>query len=196
MNKNICLILTLLIFAINLNAQNKQTTKIKPFKDGEIVVKKTGSISSVQMKPSFIESSNNGKYNLFFFAHFIRINKYPTNVPLITVAFYSNSKDCKFPDDLNAKSEIVIDNKIVALTNNIEDKDKLLKDGGGFANYNELEGDICNGMYMMQLSKKTFLNFYNAKKVEVKIGEYKFELKPNNLQSLRNIAKLLIPKKK
>ena len=70
MNKNICLILTLLIFAINLNAQNKQTTKIKPFKDGEIVVKKTGSISSVQMKPSFIESSNNGKYNLFFFCSF------------------------------------------------------------------------------------------------------------------------------
>lgn len=187
-------VLITLSFSTTSLAQDKIVTFLPPFKDGEIVIEKKGDFDLVEMKPSFIEESENGKYNLFLVAIFSRINKYPTKIPQIMIAFYSNSKECKFPENSDTKAKIILDGKTISLSNKIN-KQELAKNGVGIANYNELEGDVCNGMYSMSLPKKTFISLANAKQVQIKIGEYKFELKPHNIKAISNVAKLLSPKK-
>lgn len=193
MRRIIYLAIILVVFTIVLKAQDKKTY-LPAFKDGEIVVKKVGSISSVEMNPSFIEFSENDKYNLFFIALFTRFNKFPTKSSLVTIAFYSNSKDCKFPEGSEITSEIVIDKKIFTIPNDF-DRKKMLANGVSYGSYNEIEGDVCNGMFTMHIPQKTFIAFAPAKQVLIKIGDYKFELKPNNIKALSNLARLLIQKK-
>ena len=90
-----------------------------PRVDGEIVIEKKGDFDLVEMKPSFIEESENGKYNLFLVAIFSRINKYPTKIPQIMIAFYSNSKECKFPENSDTKAKIILDGKTISLSEKV-----------------------------------------------------------------------------
>ena len=195
----------LLLSSGALVAQEIQpTSSSRIFKDGEVVeeseISEGEKVTSIRIEPSFIMFSEPRKKSLFLTAGFINAEPSKTSM-FFNLNFYSKSPSCKFPEGLNFKLILLIDNERFTIGSNNErftigsNLEDIKKGLGTAWTWSEIEGDICNESLHASLPQKIFAKFATAKNVNVRFGSMSFKLKKNNLEALRNLASRLLSQK-
>jgi hypothetical protein len=161
--------------------------------DGKFVTEHetTENTTLVSLEPVFIDHSETAKTSLRLAAGFQYEGTKPVKPKHISLAFYTLYPDCKF--SFRPKLTMFVDGEVVQFDYALKSFRQRKPDEEGVAfSFSEMEGERCNELLAMFISRKNFLKVVNAKNVEVKVDAFRFKLTDANLEALRDLASRMV----
>jgi len=144
-------------------------------------------ITHVSLEPVFIDQSDSAKTSLRLAAGFQYEGKKPGKPKHISLAFYTLYPNCKF--SFKPKLTMRVDGELVEFGFTFKSFRERKPDEEGVAfSFSEMEGERCNELLAMFISRKNFLKLVNAQNVEVTVDAFRFKLTKSNLEALRDLA--------